>query len=97
MVGLGTMAIVGSAFVSVLGAGQVSVFLRGGFLKGVWVMFECLECGRKFATTAAAEKAANNGCPKCGGVDIDLARKPAPKKGPGARALEEFKRLQGFK
>lgn len=35
-------------------------------------MFACLECGRKFKTMKAAEKAANDGCPKCGGVDIDL-------------------------
>jgi len=32
----------------------------------------CLECDRKFATTAAAEKAWRNGCPRCGGSDIDL-------------------------
>jgi hypothetical protein len=36
-------------------------------------MYECLECGRKFRTAQAAYKASNNGCPKCGGVDIDLA------------------------
>jgi predicted RNA-binding Zn-ribbon protein involved in translation (DUF1610 family) len=35
-------------------------------------MFACQECGRKFKTTKAAKRAANNGCPKCGGVDIDL-------------------------
>ena len=35
-------------------------------------MFKCLECGRKFRTAKAAEKAANDGCPGCGGVDIDL-------------------------
>jgi predicted nucleic acid-binding Zn-ribbon protein len=34
-------------------------------------MWQCLECGRKFRTVKAAEKAANNGCPKCGGVDVD--------------------------
>lgn len=33
--------------------------------------FYCQECGRKFKTVAAAEKAASEGCPKCGGVDID--------------------------
>lgn len=36
-------------------------------------IFACLECGRRFKTTAAAERAAYNGCPNCGGVDIDLA------------------------
>ena len=42
-------------------------------------LWECLECGRGFATTKAAEKATRNGCPGCGGVDIDLAtRKKAP-------------------
>ena len=34
--------------------------------------FKCLECGKKFKTTRAAEKAASDGCPQCGGVDIDL-------------------------
>ena len=34
--------------------------------------FACMECGRKFRTTAAAERAAMCGCPKCGGCDIDL-------------------------
>lgn len=34
-------------------------------------MFRCQECGKKFKTVRAAEKAANDGCPKCGGVDID--------------------------
>lgn len=37
-------------------------------------MFECQECGRKFKTVAAAERATNNGCPKCGGTDIDLPK-----------------------
>lgn len=32
----------------------------------------CLECGRRM-TLAAAERASSEGCPKCGGVDIDLA------------------------
>ena len=35
-------------------------------------MFACQECGRKFKTARAAERASRNGCPKCGGVDIDL-------------------------
>jgi len=34
--------------------------------------FQCLECGRKLTTLGAA-KAMNDGCPGCGGVDIDLA------------------------
>ena len=53
--------------------------------------FACQECGRKFKTTKAAEKAAWNGCPKCGGSDIDLAPVPATawakaaaRRGPGA-------------
>jgi PHP family Zn ribbon phosphoesterase len=32
----------------------------------------CQECGRKFRTTSAAAAAARNGCPGCGGCDIDL-------------------------
>ena len=35
-------------------------------------MWICLECGRKFRTTKAAERATSEGCPGCGGVDIDL-------------------------
>ncbi len=37
--------------------------------------FACGECGHKFKTLKAAEKASfgPNGCPKCGGSDIDLA------------------------
>ncbi len=36
-------------------------------------MFACLECGRKFRTVKAAERAAfgDAGCPGCGGSDID--------------------------
>jgi len=34
-------------------------------------LFMCQECGKKFYTTASAERAANDGCPKCGGVDVD--------------------------
>jgi predicted nucleic acid-binding Zn-ribbon protein len=36
-------------------------------------MWQCQECGRRFRSVAAAERASMNGCPKCGGVDIDLA------------------------
>lgn len=35
--------------------------------------YKCLECGKKFKTVKAAEKAMDEGCPKCGGSDIDLA------------------------
>ncbi len=47
--------------------------------------FACMECGHKFQTIKAAERAAfgDRGCPKCGGADIDLvgpaARKAARK------------------
>lgn len=36
--------------------------------------FACMECGHRFKTLRAAEKAAHGaaGCPKCGGADIDL-------------------------
>ena len=34
--------------------------------------FKCLECGKKFKTVRAAERASYEGCPKCGGCDIDL-------------------------
>lgn len=35
--------------------------------------FKCMECGRKFRTVKAAERASYNGCPGCGGSDIDEA------------------------
>lgn len=34
--------------------------------------FACMECGRRFRTARAAERAANEGCPNCGGTDVDL-------------------------
>jgi Zn finger protein HypA/HybF involved in hydrogenase expression len=36
--------------------------------------FVCLECGHRFKTVEAAERAAfgDHGCPKCGSSDIDL-------------------------
>lgn len=45
--------------------------------------WRCQECGHTFRSAKAAEKAmlGANGCPKCGGFDIDLtppAAKPAP-------------------
>lgn len=35
-------------------------------------LFQCMECGRKFATVRAARRAVDQGCPRCGGTDIDL-------------------------
>lgn len=35
--------------------------------------FKCLECGRGFHSVRTAERAVSNGCPGCGGVDIDIA------------------------
>src|SRR6266404_67524 len=37
-------------------------------------LFACMECGKKFYSAAAAERAAfgDNGCPSCGGSDIDI-------------------------
>jgi ribosomal protein L37AE/L43A len=35
--------------------------------------FVCLECGRKFYTVKAAERAVNWGCTKCNSSDIDIA------------------------
>ena len=36
-------------------------------------LFQCQECGKLFRTVRAAERAYEDGCPKCGGCDIDLA------------------------
>ena len=47
--------------------------------------WQCWECGQRFRTARAAERAINDGCPGCGGVDIDIARtkvsepRPRPK------------------
>lgn len=43
--------------------------------KAVGSGFACMECGHRFPTLKAAERAAfgPNGCPKCGAADIDLA------------------------
>ncbi len=43
--------------------------------------FVCLECGRKFKTVKAAEKAAfgDSGCPQCGSSDIDLSGAAPPR------------------
>jgi predicted nucleic acid-binding Zn-ribbon protein len=42
-------------------------------------MFKCLECGRKFKTARAAERAFYHGCPGCGASDIDLDTDPPRK------------------
>jgi predicted nucleic acid-binding Zn-ribbon protein len=39
-------------------------------------VFKCLECGKKFQTVRAAERASYNGCPNCNGVDIDIDPEP---------------------
>jgi len=42
-------------------------------------LFCCQECSKKFYTVKAAEAAVYgaNGCPKCGGADIDIYVPPA--------------------
>ena len=35
-------------------------------------MFQCQECGKLFKSVSAARKASNDGCPKCGGCDVDV-------------------------
>lgn len=63
-------------------------------------MFACQECGKKFRTVSAAERASNDGCPKCGGVDVDLdmsARPKPPKtvKSQARRYFEEGHEIDG--
>ncbi len=43
--------------------------------------FACLECGHRFRTLKSAERAAfgDEGCPGCGGSDIDMDPGPALK------------------
>lgn len=64
-------------------------------------MFECLECGKKFKTVAAAEKASMDGCPKCGGVDIDFSTSyvpatPEPNAKASARKFKGGMRMKSF-
>jgi Zn finger protein HypA/HybF involved in hydrogenase expression len=40
--------------------------------------YRCLECGHPFRTDKAAVRAMENGCPKCHGLDIDIAVDPSP-------------------
>ena len=49
------------------------VALRG-LIKKNRPLFACMECGKKFYTTRAAERASfgDDGCPGCGGSDIDV-------------------------
>jgi hypothetical protein len=42
-------------------------------LPGAQPLFKCVECGRRFRTVSAAERAVDEGCPRCGGSDVDLA------------------------
>lgn len=50
-----------------------------------WDTFYCQECGHKFRSVKAAERASfgPEGCPECGGSDIDLG---APAENDKARA-----------
>jgi len=43
--------------------------------------FACMECGKRFRTLKAAERAmfGPKGCPKCGGSDINLDDPSPPK------------------
>lgn len=40
-------------------------------------MYQCMECDHLFRSVAAAERATDNGCPKCGGFDIDVYVRPS--------------------
>lgn len=48
-------------------------------------MFACQECGKKFKTVAAAQRAMNDRCPRCGGYDIDLDPSARPSARPAAK------------
>jgi len=55
-------------------------------------LFACQECGKKFYTAESANRAAfgDNGCPKCGGSDIDAYYT----KGLSQSILEQLKQRQ---
>ena len=46
---------------------------RFRYLQPAWGKFACMECGHKYRTIKAAERAAfgDRGCPKCGSRDVD--------------------------
>ena len=50
-----------------------SVCIVRGMKEPKQPLFQCLECGKKFYSVGAAERASfgDNGCPGCGGSDID--------------------------
>ncbi len=61
--------------------GKVTGYTPEGKYKIQWLIdldksavFKCQECGHKFKSVAAAERATfgDEGCPGCGGTDIDL-------------------------
>lgn len=56
--------------------------------------FYCQECGHHFKTLKAAEKASfgPDGCPKCGGADVDLGK---PDRGSDRAEREEERRQLG--
>jgi predicted nucleic acid-binding Zn-ribbon protein len=56
--------------------------------------FACMECGHKFRTIAAAERAAfgPDGCPRCGGADIDEVA--GPREGSRNRGPDELTRAR---
>jgi predicted nucleic acid-binding Zn-ribbon protein len=51
--------------------------------------WQCQECGKLFRSTRAASRASYEGCPQCGGVDIDLYIDPHPASLNGERFAEE--------
>lgn len=61
--------------------------------------FACNECGHRFKTIKAAERASfgPNGCPKCGGSDVQLTEKKlaAARKVSLADVVREFKAAGG--
>jgi len=67
----------------IIGQGEMTMKAKASNEAG----FFCQECGHAFRTIKAAEKASfgDEGCPRCGGSDIDLGR-PTPSD-PIARSL----------
>jgi predicted nucleic acid-binding Zn-ribbon protein len=41
-------------------------------------MFKCMECGQKLTTPQAESALSGNGCPRCGGSDVDVEPKLSP-------------------
>lgn len=72
------ISIVGETDTAKVRAANLATNREGIMPKTNEMAWHCQECGRKFRTAKAAERAAmgDDGCPGCGGSDIDFSSPP---------------------